>query len=127
MRPTLAKFLIFLQLTSISPMKEMVKLPLLFVHFTNHVSEGEGMSISEFISMHYLANPVIDDDYLQDRQLPFKSVDFSQMPIFIIQDSPVFELTHVSEIFFFDSITESAEKPFSNLLQLGVFRPPQLV
>ena len=47
----------------------MVKLPLLFVHFTNHVSEGEGMSISEFISMHYLANPVIDDDYLQDRFL----------------------------------------------------------
>lgn len=57
-----------------TPMGELLKLPLLVHHMITHMVEDPQMSLVEFFDMHYDQGIVIDEDYHQDMQLPFKSV-----------------------------------------------------
>lgn len=57
-----------------TPMGELLKLPLLVHHLLTHLEEDPQMSLAEFFDMHYDQGIVVDEDYHQDMQLPFKSV-----------------------------------------------------
>ncbi|MBK8851687.1 MAG: hypothetical protein IPN73_16280 [Saprospiraceae bacterium] len=61
-------------LLAATPMGELLKLPLLVHHLVTHLEEEPEMSLAEFFKMHYNQGIVIDEDYHQDMQLPFKSV-----------------------------------------------------
>src|SRR5690606_22129474 len=62
-------------------LREALKLPLLVQHYIKHISEHPEMSVREFISMHYLEGIIMDEDYDQDMQLPFKAVNLSAFVI----------------------------------------------
>lgn len=55
-------------------MGELFKLPQFLSHFTEHRALDKGISLFDFISMHYLGNDLNDDDQDKDMQLPFKKV-----------------------------------------------------
>ncbi len=52
---------------------QLLKLPLLVEHYCKHRQESPGLSFSDFMRMHYTGKLVIDDDFQQDLQLPFKT------------------------------------------------------
>jgi len=54
---------------------EILKLPLLVQHYLEHKKEDPGISLSGFLHMHYSPIIVVDKDFQQDMQLPFKTTD----------------------------------------------------
>lgn len=52
---------------------QLLKLPLFVKHFLIHAEEDKNLTLSGFIKIHYLDPMVVDDDFDQDMQLPFKT------------------------------------------------------
>ncbi|MBK8698998.1 MAG: hypothetical protein IPN29_05445 [Saprospiraceae bacterium] len=71
-RPLLAKSLFIIFTLTLSPVREMVKIPFAILHYFDHESKLSGESLIRFVRQHY-TNPIKDSDYLKDIQLPFKS------------------------------------------------------
>jgi hypothetical protein len=53
---------------------ELLKLPLVFRHFTEHKQENCRISLLQFLDMHYMHGSPKDKDFDRDMQLPFKSL-----------------------------------------------------
>lgn len=73
MKKTISIILLFSYLNSYTEFRELLKLPLLIEHFSEHNSNDHSLSFSEFLCMHYLHAQDNDGDDAQDRSLPFKS------------------------------------------------------
>lgn len=107
-------------------MKEMVKAPLLIVHYLDHLGEYPDMTLRQFYFMHYTIEIHFDDDYTHDRQLPFKTMDYSQLPLFIIDENETLIRSD-----FFVSVEGKNNLISSFLNTIGdahlhsVFHPPQ--
>ena len=80
--------MVFFFLFSFTPLKETLKLPLIALHYMEHLKEFPDMTWEQFYFMHYTIEIHFDDDYHKDRQLPFKSYDFSHLPLFIVSTLP---------------------------------------
>lgn len=69
----MAIFLFSLYLFGATDAYQVLKLPLLVTHFIKHKEESPNITINAFLKMHYCFDTVIDNDYQQDMQLPFKT------------------------------------------------------
>lgn len=58
---------------SITEAHELLKIPVIFQHYIEHQQEDKGISITKFLSIHYLEGDIKDKDYERDMQLPFKT------------------------------------------------------
>lgn len=83
-----------------SPLQQLLKLPVLLEHFTEHQIRSYGeTSFFEFINHHYFTTHPDDGDAERDQQLPFRSGEVIMMsstvmvPEQILPDfePPVFE------------------------------------
>jgi hypothetical protein len=52
---------------------QLLKVPLFIKHFIMHRDADQQLTLSGFIKIHYLDPLVVDDDFDQDMQLPFKT------------------------------------------------------
>ncbi len=70
----------FLSITLFSQTEfyQLLKLPVLFKHFTEHRSNNLNISFAEFLVLHYVTPHQNDADHDRDMQLPFKSTDCVQ-------------------------------------------------
>ena len=126
MKPALAKFLIAIYLFSFTPLKELNRVPLLFIHYAQHLEEDSNMSIAEFFDMHYMHGIVFDEDYEQDMQLPFKAIDFASLPVFVVQDTKDIEcIIKISSYVVKDKINTSYRFYLSDANLKGIFHPPR--
>ena len=71
-----------------TPARELLKLPALLEHFSEHRQEKPDMSWMAFIILHYFSGSPRDTDYERDMQLPFKTVEFSPVTIAITHPAP---------------------------------------
>ena len=71
MRRRFAYLLLALYLCTATEAYQLLKLPLLAVHFVQHCNEDPNMTIMAFLEMHYAEEMVYDEDWQQDMQLPF--------------------------------------------------------
>lgn len=55
----------------------MLKIPKLVAHFYEHYQENPGLTLKDFLAMHYSDGMIIDDDWQEDMQLPFKTCEAS--------------------------------------------------
>ena len=55
----------------------ILKIPFFFEHYENHKIENKNISIIDFFTMHYFNGNIIDDDYIEDMQLPFKQIIYN--------------------------------------------------
>lgn len=69
----LSIFLLSIYLISITELSQLVKLPLLMEHFTEHKQKDVDMSLWKFLQIHYSQNKLNDADDEKDMKLPFKS------------------------------------------------------
>jgi hypothetical protein len=68
-------FLILLFLFGSTEAYQLLKLPMLVNHFIKHKHEDASITFIGFLKMHYKKKIVVDDDFQQDMQLPFKTND----------------------------------------------------
>lgn len=126
MKVWIARFLLMVCIFSFTPLREMVKLPVLVVHYFHHRAEDSSMSIAEFFDMHYLQGIIYDEDYTQDMQLPFKTMDTGSMPVFMIVEMPLERLT------IFCDPTRIVQPSLGYLFYVqdprphGIFHPPRV-
>lgn len=72
-KPLAIVFLLILAVTT-EPGIQLLKFPLLFSHYTTHVTEGRSKSFPGFLKEHYSKTRHTDNDSKQDNELPFKAV-----------------------------------------------------
>lgn len=75
MRRALSILLLFFYLFSTTELHELVKLPILVEHYYHHSAVNNNESLLTFINEHYFSGDIHDEDYQQDKKLPFKSND----------------------------------------------------
>lgn len=127
MKPGIAKFLIAIYLFSFTPLKELNRVPLLFLHYQQHLEEDSSMTIAEFFDMHYMHGIVFDEDYEQDMQLPFKGIDFTSLPVFVVQDAKEIEIIKKATSYIIqDKINTSYQFYLSDAKLKGIFHPPKI-
>jgi hypothetical protein len=68
-----AFFLTFIYLCATTECYQLLKLPLLISHYITHCEEDPDTTLSGFINEHYADTFVMDDDWEQDMELPFKA------------------------------------------------------
>jgi len=83
MQYRMARFLLILFLLQSTEFGEFLKLPLLLQHYGQHVHLHPGTTAIGFLKMHYLDKTVVDEDYAQDMQLPFKTLDNHNLTILL--------------------------------------------
>ena len=62
-------------LISLTELSQLVKLPVLVEHFSEHKKKDSNLSFWQFLCGHYSQNKMMDDDHEKDMKLPFKSHD----------------------------------------------------
>jgi len=127
MKSLVAKLLIVICLFSMTPMKEMVKIPMLYFHYLEHVKEMPELNFIGFLDMHYMHGIVLDEDFEKDMQLPFKALDFNLMPIFVVQENCKSDFTFLLSVFEDQSsISIDHDRYISEAKLKGIFHPPRV-
>lgn len=75
MRRVLAILFLSVYLISTTELGQLLKFPMLVEHYFEHKEKNPQMTVVEFLALHYegnhLENHPKDDDYEQDKKLPF--------------------------------------------------------
>jgi len=106
---------------------QLLKLPLFIKHFILHQKENAGLSLAGFIKIHYLDPLVIDDDFDQDMQLPFKTHENDGCMISAIS-IPIQKISIEAPPIIVSPIVYSLleESPYFFLPMVNIFQPPRI-
>lgn len=127
MKTVIARILIVLCLFTFKPFKEVIKAPLLLIHFLEHVQDKPGMSFAEFFDGHYMQGIVLDDDFEKDMQLPFKGVDFTHLPVFVFSETKLFPIfKKVQTCYLQSKLPVTSEFILTDANLKGIFHPPKI-
>lgn len=74
MKKSIILLLLAVYLLSATELHQLLRLPVLVVHFFEHKQEQPDLLLWQYIKIHYAAEVVVDADFERDMQLPFKSV-----------------------------------------------------
>jgi len=125
MKKWVAIILIGIYLCATTECYQLLKTPMLVLHFISHYEKNPDTGVASFLSEHYAGETVYDEDYHQDMQLPFKSFVCSQnnIPPVIQCDIIVLENPFLEEISKEFGITLM---PFYPVTFSGsIFQPPR--
>lgn len=87
-----ARFFLLIYLFSYTPLRELIKLPMLVTHYVYHAEASPGITVRHFFEMHYGKDAAHDADFQQDQQLPFKTTDVNTLPVFVLQNNRMIDL-----------------------------------
>lgn len=76
-----------------------MKLPVLVQHFLEHREKDPDTTLAAFLTEHYAAIDVVDDDYDRDMQLPFKSAEYTLLSVIPFIPQSGFEVQKVFTTF----------------------------
>ena len=69
--------LLICYLSTFTEVRQLIKFPNLIEHYIAHKNADKNLTLTEFFIIHYVDEQVMDSDYKQDMQLPFKTHEFS--------------------------------------------------
>ncbi|MBS1977188.1 MAG: hypothetical protein JST46_07435 [Bacteroidetes bacterium] len=72
MKRKLAIALTCVYLLTATELNQIWKLPIFISHFLEHRTENSGITLVEFITLHYFSGDPRDSDFARDEQLPFR-------------------------------------------------------
>ncbi len=122
MKRLAALALLIFYLVSFTEFSEVLLLPLLIEHYTEHKSKVDEFSFWEFLVMHY-ENDVAHDD--QDMSLPFKDCHHSSFAQIVLEPGQKIILTENAEKTTV-SYTSFYLQHEPQLLSGDIFQPPKL-
>ena len=107
---------------------QLLKIPLFIKHFVVHQKENAKLSLTGFIKIHYLDPLVIDDDFDQDMQLPFKTRETDGCMISAIS-IPIQKIAIEVPSIIVSPTTYSMleESPYFFLPMVNIFQPPRAI
>jgi hypothetical protein len=62
-------------LISLTEVQQLLKLPILVEHFSEHHEKDTKITLWKFLCMHYSSETINDGDFEKDSKLPFKTID----------------------------------------------------
>lgn len=105
---------------------QLLKLPKLMEHFAEHAHEDAGVTFTDFLAMHYSPDAPKDEDYEEDKQLPFKEHNTSAGTNWIVftpvTSSVIFTPTNANAAEHFILYSEDF---ISSSLSVLVWQPPK--
>ena len=106
-------------------LREIVRLPILLEHFTEHKLQNKDVSFLDFIVLHYFSSDVKDADHERDEQLPFRGVHWeeSSAPVALPVESfngPVPGIPHTIL-----KVEMHLSRFHSSLFQFTIWQPPK--
>ena len=123
MKKLFAISLLILYINSSTEFHELMRVPVLFEHFTEHKRLVGDISLWEFLVMHYNTNVPHDAD---DNKLPFKDSDHSFV-------SPMVAIASVHKIVLYENADISDvvhgfdyQEAFFNSPISDIFQPPRI-
>jgi hypothetical protein len=115
-------FLVYL--TAYGEGHQLMRIPYLVKHFKVHQQNDPDMAFAKFIKIHYLQPIQVDDDFQQDQQLPFRTIDCNMLFASFCYTAPATIDIKLPEF--------TTEKTFTSLIvfipeykTFGVFQPPR--
>ena len=116
--------LLSLHILAFTECHQLLRIPYLMQHFQQHRAADPNMNFSAFIKIHYLGPVMVTDDFKQDQQLPFRSVDCHMLnttvciyePVTVEIDPPV----EIPSVFY--CYNETNKPQFSSF---DIFQPPR--
>ncbi|WP_428656856.1 hypothetical protein [Runella sp.] len=128
MKAIISRLLLTIYLFSATEFSQLLKLPVLIIHFQEHQQKNPSISFFQFLHHHYAINHADDGDAERDNQLPFQSHDNCssfQAPIylfltFVPLTPSVVILSKEKTSFYSDSHLLSAHLD-------SIWQPPQFV
>lgn len=125
MRKLVALLLIFSLISGTTIIGEFLKLPVVFLHFSEHRHEENKISVIDFLACHYVedAHEIHDNDIERDQSLPFKSDELvhAHFSLFFIHKTDYIEFRNFSEFHHIPYIFSVAQ-----VFQTDFWRPPVL-
>ncbi len=120
-------FVLVTYLLGATDANQLLKVPFMLKHYNKHRQQNPSMSVAGFIRMHYI-NPVIDDDFAQDMQLPFKKhnadgcmISAISMPIQKIEvKAPAIPMPPIT-------YTILEVNAYMFLPMVAIFQPPRII
>jgi len=106
-------------------LREIVRLPILFEHFTEHKLQNKDVSFLDFIVLHYFSSDVKDADYERDQQLPFRGVQGEELSAPVALPVGSFEgpLPRIADAILKVEMYVSRFHP--SLFQFTIWQPPR--
>ena len=103
---------------------QLLKVPFMIEHFKTHRLADPSLSFISFLKIHYVGPIIIDDDYQQDQQLPFRDVDCSLMNTTVCECDPIsVEIKSLPEVVNEFHCYNEINKP--QFAAFGIFQPPR--
>jgi len=126
-KKAVAIFFLSVYMLSFSEMHQFLRMPVLIQHFIEHRHQDPSISLLDFLSLHYIHQYVVDEDYQEDQQLPFRHSDcciavtsFScECPVNTVIELPVRTTETKNEFIISD------EDSHSLLSVADIFQPPR--
>jgi hypothetical protein len=88
-RRIIAISLLLLTIATTETGMQLMKLPVLVSHFSDHLSDRRSNNLADFLSEHYSLGQHQDSDKQQDQQLPFKSISVESFYSLYMPVAPV--------------------------------------
>lgn len=85
MKKAIAILLLTTYLFSTTELSQLLKLPVLVSHFTEHKEQNKDLTLWQFLYNHYAFGDVKDADYEKDSKLPFKTMENLSIQISIAE------------------------------------------
>jgi hypothetical protein len=127
MRKFTAIILVALYACSSTEAYQLLKMPALVVHYLQHSREDPEMSFLNFLHMHYAEAQVMDADWQQDMQLPFKSCESGLSHVAAGHYPPLLHLSLVALSLPEGVLYASAYGSFTpGLYCADIFEPPRM-
>lgn len=73
MRKLALHIIIVFTALNIVTLNNFSRLPVIFIHFAEHLEKNRSITLFDFLSMHYSGSDSVDSDNEKDKQLPFKN------------------------------------------------------
>ncbi len=130
MRKMVVFLFLFVYLFSATELSELLKVNMLFEHFSEHQVENKNISISAFLYMHYVSHGKDNGDTKKDDNLPFHSDSESSNSVI---SSITIPPTNIAVPFNLPAIIHEKRNFYAINLSLkssylaSIWQPPQIV
>lgn len=126
MQKRIARLFLLIFLMQMTQLGEFARFPLLVEHYLQHKQLHPETTIYGFFKMHYLDETVVDADYAQDMQLPFKTEHIHCFSLQMSMPETILTLTAVFYPVINDKIVCRRLMLPKSLLS-SIFRPPSTI
>ena len=125
MQLRISRFLLLIFLTQSTQFGELLKAPLLVAHYIQHKKLYPETTVYGFLKMHYIDKTIVDADYAQDMQLPFKTIDNHFLLIQLSLPPLLFQLVNLPKYILKNKLLMRVIDPPS-FFPSKIFQPPKL-